>query len=59
MNIGCTCCANGNDLPEGETCPLCHRVGPAIHDHGLRLRDVSNDEVRAAMAKAPRSLISD
>lgn len=47
---GCIICANGNDLPEGETCPSCKRVGPAIHDHGLRLRDVSNAEVRAAVS---------
>lgn len=45
----CIACASGNDLPEGKTCSVCHRVGPAIHDHGLRLRDVSNAEVRAAL----------
>jgi hypothetical protein len=46
----CICCANGNDLPEGEKCEACGRVGPAIRDHGLRLRDVSNDEVRSALS---------
>jgi hypothetical protein len=46
---GCILCANGRDLPEGEMCQSCHRVGPAIHDHGLRLRAVSNEEVRQAV----------
>lgn len=48
---GCFCiiCANGNDLPEGEICPSCKRAGPAIHDHGLRLRNVSDEEARAAL----------
>lgn len=23
----CICCANGNDLPEGEECQACGRVG--------------------------------
>jgi len=45
----CIARANGNDLPEGETCAVCRRVGPAIHDHGLRLRDVSDAEVKAAL----------
>lgn len=51
---GCIMCANGRDLPEGEKCAACGRVGPAIHDHGLRLRDVSNAEVRAALSKDTR-----
>lgn len=50
----CIICANGNDLPEGANCPSCRRTGPAIHDHGLRLRDVKNSEVRSAISPAER-----
>ncbi len=53
--VGCICCANSNDLPEGEKCSGCHRIGPAVHDHGLRLRDVSNAEVRAALPPSERA----
>lgn len=51
-HIGCIACASGNDLPEGEKCSACGRIGPAIHDHGLRLRDMANEEVRAAISSS-------
>lgn len=33
MKEFCIICANGNDLPEGERCPVCDREGLAA---GLR-----------------------
>lgn len=29
--IFCIACASGNDLPEGEYCRACGRIGPNIH----------------------------
>ena len=27
----CIACANGNDLPEGEICQVCSRIGQILH----------------------------
>lgn len=44
--LGCICCANGNDLPEGEWCRAC--------GFGLPVREDTNDEL-SPLAKAVKA----